>query len=68
MLGACMDAGLTNTIKELEEERRTAANSLAFAKAAPLGDQIKEPKCAIDESEPMKQREGISCLKRGRCR
>ena len=49
-----VDIDINETIKELEEEMRAAANNREFEKAALLRDQIRELKRAIDGSEPAK--------------
>lgn len=46
---------LTEWIDRLETEMLTAANNLDFEKAAPLRNQTKESKRAIDGSVPMKE-------------
>ncbi len=52
---AGMDADLTGTINELEEEMLAAANELKFEKAALLRDQIKELKRMMDGGQPTKE-------------
>jgi excinuclease ABC subunit B len=50
-----VDIDISQTIKELEEEMLGAANNLEFEKAALLRDQIRELKCAIDGTQPVKE-------------
>jgi excinuclease ABC subunit B len=49
---AGMDADLSETLRELEEEMLAAANRLEFEKAALLRDQIRELKRMLDGSQP----------------
>ncbi len=52
---AGVDIDITETIRELEEEMLSAANSLEFEKAALLRDQVRELKRTLDGSEPVKE-------------